>query len=236
MRWGRKNREQDTATEEAAVDGTTTEEPTSDEAPVDADAPAAPGERAGGPWDVSEAPDSTRVELGSLHVPVRNGYAIQVPPEEGTTDRLAVLLVTEESVLELRAFASSRSGGLWEEVRADLAVEVERLGGEHTEAPGPFGIELRTGIPAELPDGQQGVQPGRILGVDGPRWFLRGTLLGLAAFDDDAAEPLLDAMRDVVVVRGEGPMMAREALPLTLGEDVTILDENGLEVEDDDAS
>ncbi|RYJ07615.1 MAG: DUF3710 domain-containing protein, partial [Actinomycetales bacterium] len=187
---------------------------------------------AGGPWDAADAPAGERVDLGALQIPVHEGYAIQVPPEEGTTDRLAVLLVTAESVLELRAFAAGRTGSLWEEVRNDLKAEVDRLGGQHTEAPGPFGTELRTGIPAELPDGQEGVQPGRIIGVDGPRWFLRGTLLGLAAFDDDAAEPLVAALRDVVVVRGSGPMMSREALPLTLDPSIPLLDENGLEPDD----
>lgn len=221
MAWRKKARDAGTSTESTEA-----------EASAAAATDRATDEPAAGPWDESVAPEGERVDLGSLHIPVREGYAIQVPPEEGTDDRLAVLLVTEESVLELRAFAAGRTGSLWDEVRDDLKLEVDRLDGQHTEAPGPFGIELRTGIPAQLPDGTEGVQPGRILGIDGPRWFVRGTLLGLAAFDDAAAEPLIDAMRDVVVVRGAAAMMSREALPLTIDPSIPLLDENGLEPDD----
>ncbi len=40
-------------------------------------------------------------------------------------------------------------------------------------------------VPATTDDGQTGVQPSRIIGVEGPRWMLRATLLGEAALDPD---------------------------------------------------
>jgi hypothetical protein len=71
-------------------------------------------------------------------------------------------------------------------------------------------------VPQEVP-GQGVVQaPARFVGVDAPRWFLRALLTGAAATDDQAAQPLLDVLRDVVVVRGEDPMPAREPLVLNL--------------------
>ena len=50
------------------------------------------------------------------------------------------------------------------------------------EVDGPFGTELRARVPAEGPAGQQPqLAPARFLGVDGPRWFLRGLVTGPAA-------------------------------------------------------
>jgi hypothetical protein len=55
-----------------------------------------------------------------------------------------------------------------------------------------------------------------VIGIDGPRWLLRGTVLGRAAVEPDAAPPMEDSLRNVVVVRGSEPMAPREALGLRL--------------------
>jgi hypothetical protein len=55
-----------------------------------------------------------------------------------------------------------------------------------------------------------------VVGVDGPRWLLRGTVLGRAAIEPDAAAQLEDSFRRVIVVRGSEPMAPREPLGLTL--------------------
>jgi uncharacterized protein DUF3710 len=59
-------------------------------------------------------------------------------------------------------------------------------------------------------------RPARFIGVDGPRWFLRGMLTGPAGADSAAAAALEEAFRQIVVVRGTDPMPVREPLPLTL--------------------
>jgi hypothetical protein len=58
--------------------------------------------------------------------------------------------------------------------------------------------------------------PARFLGVDGPRWFLRGTVIGPAGAGGEAARAVEDAFRAVVVVRGTEPMPVREPLPMRL--------------------
>ncbi len=65
------------------------------------------------------------------------------PADNDDGDIGSVVLVADDSALELRAFAATRSGGLWDEVRADIVEEVARLGGECTEAEGPYGAELQ---------------------------------------------------------------------------------------------
>jgi hypothetical protein len=59
-------------------------------------------------------------------------------------------------------------------------------------------------------------RPARFLGVDGPRWFLRGMISGPAAGSPEAAAALEEAFHAIVVVRGTEPMPVREQLPLTL--------------------
>ena len=173
--------------------------------------------RAAGPWDASEratADDPSYVDLGCLRVRGRSGMEIRLQ-SDGESDRIgAALIVAGESALELRAFAAPRTPGQWDVVRADIQTEVARMNGDHADADGPFGPELRITIPMTTEDGQAAFQPSRIIGVDGPRWMLRATLLGRSAVEPSDDDPLLDVVRDVVVVRGEQAMMAREALLL----------------------
>jgi hypothetical protein len=76
-------------------------------------------------------------------------------------------------------------------------------------------------LPAGAPDGSQGYRAARFVGVDGPRWFLRGVFGGEAALDREAAAGLEDLFRKIVVVRGENPMPPRDLLQLRLPKDAT---------------
>jgi len=107
-------------------------------------------------------------------------------------------------------------------VRADLARNASGQGASLQEVEGPFGTELTGTVVAappprpEEPAPKPVRRPARFLGVDGPRWFLRGMISGPAAEDADAARPLEAAFRGIVVARGSEPMPVREQLPLTL--------------------
>jgi hypothetical protein len=186
---------------------------------------AAPDVRANGPWDVSERSpegDASYIDLGALFVPARDEYTIQLPAEGEEGQIAAAVLVAGDSALELRAFAATRSGGLWDEVRDDLILEVTRLGGQSEQTTGPWGAELHVRVPVELPDGEEGFQPSRIVGVEGPRWLLRGTFLGEAALNPSDEGALVEAFRDVIVVRGDEARIPREALMLTLPDDAVV--------------
>lgn len=185
---------------------------------TDADA-GTPADALTGPWDSTqrsgdEAPGY--IDLGALKVRVRVGLNIQMPTDGDGVSMGSVVLVTNDAGLEIRAFAAPRSGGLWDDVRADLITEVARLEGEYQEVEGPFGTELHVRVPVTLPSGEAGFQPSRIVGVDGPRWMLRGTFLGQAALEPSDDDLLAEAFRDVIVVRGEGPRPVRDALLLTV--------------------
>ena len=187
--------------------------------------------RADGPWDASEmdvGDDPAYLDFGSLLIRGRPGFQLQMPTDDDQGTIGSVVLVTEGSGLELRAFADARSGGLWDTVRADLVEEAERLDGQAETVDGPFGPELRIDVPVTLPDGEQGFQPTRIIGIEGPRWMLRATFLGQDALEPGDDSLLMQALRDVVVVRGEEPRAPRDALLLTIGDDLEPVDDSDL--------
>jgi Protein of unknown function (DUF3710) len=180
-----------------------------------------PGDRAHGPYDMSEVDPATleaddRIDLGALVITGLPGMELRLQVDEQTNEVQAVLLVLEDSALELRAFAAPRTAGIWADVRREIAAEATRMGGTASEAEGPFGTELVLVVPVEDPDGQIFSQTSRVIGVDGPRWLLRGTVLGRAAVEPEAAQPMEESLRNVVVVRGNEPMAPREALALRL--------------------
>lgn len=173
-----------------------------------------------GPYDADEVDLSglgpRRVDLGGLVVSPLPEMELRLQVDEATKAVVAALLVHGESALELRPFAAPRNGRLWDEVRREIAAETTRRGGVATENKGPYGPELKVMVPMRAQDGTQVTQVSRIMGVDGPRWLLRGTLVGKAANEPQAAAPLLHAMSQVVVVRGKAPMAPRDQIPLRL--------------------
>ena len=193
------------------------------EGPEAGDEAQPPGREAGelsGPWDANEdVPAQERVDFGSLLVPAGEGCEIQVTVME---DQAAwVTVVHGNSGLQLQAFAAPRSGGLWDEVRHEIAAEVARTGGESHESDGPFGVELKARIaPAEPVHGARrgALEQVRLLGVDGPRWFLRGLINGPAARHEEPARPLERVFAGIVVVRGDHAVPPKEMLEIRLPE------------------
>ena len=121
-----------------------------------------------------------------------------------------------ESEMQVQAFAAARRGALWDDVRAEIAKEVREAGGDSQEIQGSFGTELMARVPAEPGQPASGMRLVRFVGVDGPRWFLRGLFTGPAADAGEPAALLEEVFRDVVVVRGEHPVPPRDILELRL--------------------
>ncbi|MFC6234356.1 DUF3710 domain-containing protein, partial [Leucobacter soli] len=61
-----------------------------------------------------------------------------------------------------------------------------------------------------------GVRVARFVGVDGPRWLLRGVIMGRATVDAEARAKIDEIFRETVVVRGDQPMPPSELLLLTM--------------------
>lgn len=184
-----------------------------------------PAPRPEGPWDVSEVRDPAegRVDLGGLFVPGVDGMELRV--EVAGDSIVAATVVLKNSAIQLQGFASPRSEGIWGEVREEIAAGITKQGGVIDEVEGPLGWELRAQVPVQLPDGTNGVQLVRFVGVDGPRWFLRGVISGEGAAQPRSAGLLEQIFRDTVVVRGEAPMAPRDPIVLKLPEDAQMVPE-----------
>ena len=184
-----------------------------------------PAPRPDGPWDVSEVaePGEGRVDLGGLFVPGVEGMELRV--EVAGDAIVAATVVLRDSAVQLQAFAAPKREGIWGEVREEIASGITQQGGIIDEVEGPLGWELRAQVPVQLPDGTGGVQVVRFVGVDGPRWFLRGVISGQGAVQPQAAGLLEQIFRDTVVVRGEGPMAPRDPIVLKLPNDAQMVPE-----------
>jgi hypothetical protein len=184
-----------------------------------------PAPRPEGPWDISEIrkPAEGRVDLGGVFVPGVEGMELRV--EVAGDAIVAATVVVRDSAVQLQAFAAPKREGIWGEVRAEIAAGITQQGGVVDEVEGPLGWELRAQVPVQLPDGTNGVQLVRFIGVDGPRWFLRGVISGQGAVQPQAAGLLEQIFRDTVVVRGEGPMAPRDPIVLKLPDDAQMVPE-----------
>ncbi|WP_026550796.1 DUF3710 domain-containing protein [Arthrobacter sp. Br18] len=214
----KKNKQDEAAAEPAeGLDTAAAEAPEADEGQEPARVAFT---RDDGPFDSTEK-DSLDgyIDLGALRIGAAEGLQLRLEVEEKTKRVIAVTLDLNGSTLQLQAFAAPRTGGIWDEIREQIGLSVGSQGGTVAEKPGTFGTELIAKLPAQLPDGQPGHRVARFVGVDGPRWFLRGVFGGRASIDAAAAAPIESLFRSVVVVRGDHPLPPRELLQLRLPKD-----------------
>lgn len=141
-----------------------------------------------GPFDESEAnPVRPYIDLGGIKVLPREGLNLRLEVEEQTKRIVAVGLDYADSTLQVQPFAAPRSSGLWSETREQIRQQIRQQGGRVEEREGPLGPELLAEVPVVGPDAVAGKRLARFVGVDGPRWFLRGVIGGAATTDVDAA-------------------------------------------------
>jgi hypothetical protein len=196
----------------------------SDEADREPQPKSAPDDRElNGPFDESEA-NAVRpyVDLGGVKIVPRDGLGLRLEVEEGTGRVVAVGLDFADSSLQVQPFAAPRSSGLWHEIREQIQQQILAQGGTTRVVQGPLGPELLAQIPAQAGPGQPPVSRiARFIGVDGPRWFLRGVISGQGAVDPVAAAQIEELFRSVVVVRGSAPMPPRDLIPLHMPQGAT---------------
>lgn len=180
--------------------------------------------RADGPFDYDEVELSgdevARIDLGTLIVTPWDGLGLQLQVDEQTRQVRSVTGVWHDSGIELVLFAAPASGGLADDLRAEAVEEARNAGGSADIVTGEFGPELRRVLPQAGPKGEQLFHVSRVWYAEGPKWLLRGTLLGEAALEDDATEaaPFRELFRNLVVRRGSSPMVPGEPIVMTLPE------------------
>jgi hypothetical protein len=180
--------------------------------------------RADGPFDDDEvdlAGDGVaRIDLGTLIVTPWDGLGLQLQVDEQSRQVRSVTGMWHDSGLELSLFAAPASGGLADELRTAAVEEAEAAGGTAEIVTGDFGPELRRVLPQAGPKGEQLFHVSRVWYAEGPKWLLRGTLLGEAALDaeNEEAAPFRELFRNLVVRRGTTPMVPGELITMKLPE------------------
>ena len=164
-----------------------------------------------GPWDVEDenVPDYDEyLDMGSYYLPFLKGIELRVKANRATQQVLGTTITYGSSSVEIEAFAAPKTLGLWDDVRADL-IEANK---DAKEVEGVFGTELA--LPVTVKGGRKVLT--RIVGVDGPRWMLRGIFSGKAATDPEGEETkaLNQFFADIVVERGDNPLAPRDLIPM----------------------
>ncbi|MBO1755379.1 DUF3710 domain-containing protein [Allobranchiibius sp. CTAmp26] len=172
-------------------------------------------DRSNGPFDRSEVKHlDDRLDFGAVALRPQAGMELRLDVDEEAGNITGITAVLGESACQVQVFAAPKSGGIWDDIRDEIADGLITGGGSATEELGPLGIELAVRIPARGKDGRTTYSAARFAGVDGPRWFLRAVFSGAAATDEAAAAPLLEFVRDSVVLRGSEARAPRELLEL----------------------
>jgi hypothetical protein len=162
-----------------------------------------------GPFDVADFEDDgvPRIDLGSVKVPVPDGSQVQVEMDPETGGVRAVHVVTEQGQITVSAYAAPRSGGLWREVSTELAEQLRADGAKVNIGRGVWGLEISAIV---------GDVSLRFVGIDRPRWMLRGVIAGPQSEAAAAVEVLRGIVRRTIVDRGDAPMPVRTPLTITL--------------------
>lgn len=164
-----------------------------------------------GPWDVNDdqVPDYDEyLDLGAFYLPFMQHIELRIKADRATRAVLGCTISYGSSSLEIEAFAAPKTMGLWDDARADLLASDPNA----SEHPGAFGTEVR--LPVKVKGGTVAT---RIVGVDGPRWMLRGIFSGTAATAspvDEETKALDGFFAGIVVERGEEPLAPRDLIPM----------------------
>ncbi|WP_396121907.1 DUF3710 domain-containing protein [Aestuariimicrobium sp. p3-SID1156] len=189
--------------------------------------------REDGPFDIDEvdldADEIDRLDFGSLILTPFDEMQLQLQVDQTSGQVQSVLVVSEQSALEVALFAAPARSSMIKDVADDMVASTVAAGGESEMLEGPFGPEIRRIIPVEAPDGEQAWHVSRTWFAQGPRWLLRGVLMGEAAMQDGfegAGELLFEFFCNVVVRRGEEPMVPGDLIPMQLPEELIQADES----------
>ena len=193
------------STEESAAESDQTLQADRDESAAEQDEAEQSGK---GPWDSMDpqAPDTDEyLDIGALMLPFLQGSELRLKANSQTGDVLGATITYGSSSLELEPFAAPKSLGLWDEVRADLL----KANSACKEVDGVFGKELT--LPVKV-KGRNLLT--RVVGIDGPRWMLRGIFSGPAAKGGKEKDVLDGYLADLVVSRGDEPLAPRDLVPM----------------------
>lgn len=161
-----------------------------------------------GPYDISDpdAPEGEYLDLGGLKILGKSGLSMRLIPSPDQKNIADLAFSYGSSSLQLTLLASPRRVQFWQELRSDILSSQKGA----TEKEGTFGPEVYFTTKV-----REGVEiPTRIVGVDGPRWMLRGIFAGPAAEGGEEKDYLDDFFSTVIANRGTEPLAPGDPVPL----------------------
>lgn len=161
-----------------------------------------------GPYDISDpdVPEGKYLDLGALKILGKPGLSMRLTPSPDAKNVLDLAFNYGSSSLQLTLLASPRRVKFWQELKEDILSS--QKGSRQEE--GTFGEEVYFTTKV-----REGVEiPTRIVGVDGPRWMLRGIFAGPAAEGGEEKDFLDDFFSTVVADRGTEPLAPGDPVPL----------------------
>jgi hypothetical protein len=171
-----------------------------------------------GPFDLAEVPTlENLIDFGAVKLPnVNRNLSIKVELEEDTRRLVALTLQTEHSMLQISLFSAPKNNPVWQEVLEVLTSSLESQNAQVETVIGAFGSELLVAM--EVPDVDEStvLQRIRFIGVDGPRWLLRGSITGEALTNVTEQAEIERIFRSIIVDRGAEALPPRELVPLTM--------------------
>lgn len=169
-----------------------------------------------GPFDVSEVGQlKPYIDFGAIRVSPSREFKLRAELDEKSKKVVAITILLPESTLQLQAFAAPKSSGIWGQALEPIQKSVTNQGGSAEVRKGLLGDEIRAQMPVQV-DGKKALRSSVFVGIDGPRWMLRGVIYGKAATDTEQYQRLIEVFRSCVVDRGTTPLPPNELLPLKL--------------------
>lgn len=179
--------------------------------------------REDGPFDIDEvdldADDVERLDFGSLIITPFDGMGMQLQVNQQSGDVQAVLVAAGTSAIEIALFAAPGTRSMLPEIRRDMIKATEQSGGNVSLGKGPFGTEIRRLIPVKDQQGNDALHVSRTWFARGPKWLLRGVLMGEAAMNegvDGPTELLYEFFSNTVVRRDSQPRVPGDLIPMTM--------------------
>ena len=215
--------------EDEAVDEAPAEEPEDVEDEADAEEDewqaldASRDWREDGPFDIGEvdldADNVQRLDFGSVIVTPFDDMQLQLQISQANNQVQALMVVDKKSALEVALFAAPARGSMLSQVRDEMAVAAEAVGGTMTLEKGPLGTQIRRVLPGKAQDGREVKQRSLTWLAQGPKWLLRGVLMGQAAIASpmgDEAQLLFEFFCNLVVRRGDTPKVPGELIGMEI--------------------
>lgn len=183
-------------------------------------------DRSEGPFDRSEVDDlEGRIDFGAIAIAPVPDMELRLDVDETGAEITGLTAIVGESACQVQAFAAPKTRGVWDAIRGEIHDNLLAGGSTAQEQVGPLGLELQVRMAARGADGRTTFSPATFVGIDGPRWFLRAVLSGVAAGEGEARDTMLELVRGMVVTRGHEARAPREMLPLKVPDSLQVSEE-----------